>query len=45
MKIQLREFEFEVSGDPQFWKKVNLWEPETFDIVKRYAVKFILLRF
>jgi FkbM family methyltransferase len=37
MKIQLREFEFEVSGDPEFWKSVDLWEPETFDIVKRYA--------
>jgi FkbM family methyltransferase len=39
MKIQLREFEFEVSGDPEFWKSVDLWEPETFDIVKRYADK------
>ena len=37
MKVQLREFEFEVQGDEQFWNGVDSWEPETFDIVKRYA--------
>jgi FkbM family methyltransferase len=37
VKVQLREFEFEVSGDELFWPGVHLWEPETFDIVKRYA--------
>ncbi len=37
MKVQLREFEFEVHGDEQFWNGVSSWEPETFDIVKRYA--------
>jgi len=37
MIVKLREFEFEVSGDPEFWNGVDLWEPETFDIVKRYA--------
>ena len=37
MKVQLREFEFDVQGDPEFWQGVSQWEPETFDIVKRYA--------
>ncbi len=39
MKVQLREFEFDVLGDEHFWTPSHLevWEPETFDIVKRYA--------
>ena len=37
MKVQLREFEIEVENDEQFWSDVQNWEPETFDIVKRYS--------
>jgi FkbM family methyltransferase len=37
MEVQLKEFKFDVHGDEIFWLGVESWEPETFEIVKRYA--------
>lgn len=37
MEVKLKEFQFEVEGDENFWHGVSHWEPETFDIVKQYA--------
>lgn len=37
MEVQLKEFKFDVYGDSIFWLSVEAWEPETFEIVKRYA--------
>jgi FkbM family methyltransferase len=39
MKVDLHGIEFEVAGDEHFWTKshLDLWEPETFNIVKMFA--------
>lgn len=37
MKVNLAGYEFEVAGHEWFWPGVDRWEPETFDIIQRFA--------
>lgn len=37
MKVDLHGVELVVEKDEKFWSGVKYWEPETFDIVKKYA--------
>lgn len=37
MKVKYCGFEFEVFGHEWFWPTVGAWEPDTFDILKRFA--------
>ncbi len=37
MKVDLHGVELTVENDKRFWNEVKQWEPETFEIVKRYA--------
>lgn len=39
MKVQIKNYEFETSGDNSFWQNIEKWEPETFTILDKFLNK------